>query len=188
MTSESRKREGPSRPSSLRGVTLWILVLSAAITTFLFWLIYYKPPVEAQSWVSVLPAANALFNFLSGTCVAAGYVNIKRGRRETHKRFMLSAVTFSILFLTSYIVYHYFHGDTPFPGQGWIRPVYFFILISHIVLSMAALPIVLGTLYFALRKEFFWHKRLARFAVPIWLYVSATGVLVFILLSVFKGS
>jgi putative membrane protein len=97
-------------------------------------------------------------------------------------RFMLSATAFSALFLVSYITYHYFHGDTKFPAHGWIRPVYFFILITHISLSMVALPLILGTLWWALRSEFRFHKKIARWTFPIWLYVSVTGVIVYFVL------
>jgi putative membrane protein len=111
-----------------------------------------------------------------------GYINIRRGNRATHMRFMLTATTFSGLFLVSYIVYHFFHGDTKFLGQGWIRPVYFFILISHIGLSMVALPLIMATLWWALRKQFRFHRRIARWTFPIWLYVSVTGVIVYFVL------
>jgi putative membrane protein len=159
-----------------------ILALSAAIAGFLIWLIYFKGKVAAPAWVADLPAANALFNSLSAVCLILGFVNIKRGNRLVHLRFMLSATVFSALFLVSYITYHYFHGDTKFPGHGWIRPVYLSILASHIVLSMLALPLILGTLWWALRSEFRFHKKIARWTFPIWLYVSVTGVIVFFIL------
>lgn len=159
-----------------------ILALSAAITAALIWLIYFKGRVVGPAWVGALPTVNAACNSLSAICLVFGYVNIRRGRRLTHMRFMLSATVFSTLFLISYVVYHYFHGDTRFPGHGWIRPVYFFILISHILLSMLALPLILGTLWWALRNQFRIHRRIARITFPIWLYVSVTGVLVFAIL------
>ena len=159
-----------------------ILALSIAIASFLIWLIYFKGKVAAPEWVLSLPAANAAFNSLSALCLILGYVNIRRGNRDIHKRFMLSATGFSGLFLISYITYHFFHGDTLFPGHGWVRPVYFFILISHIGLSMIALPLILGTLWFGLRNEFRFHKRIARWTFPIWLYVSVTGVVVYFFL------
>src|SRR5262249_8522777 len=122
-----------------------IAALSAAVAAFLVWLIYFKGRVEAPAWIAALPAANAAFNSLSAICLTAGYINIRRGRREVHKRWMWSAVFFSILFLISYITYHYFHGDTKFPGQGAVRPVYFALLISHIGLSMVVLPLAFLT-------------------------------------------
>jgi putative membrane protein len=162
---------------------VWILPLSAAIAGFLIWLIYLKAtPASAPTWVVFLPAANAFFNTCSACALAAGYVNIRRGNREAHIRCMLAAVVFSALFLASYVVYHNFHGDTRFPGQGLIRPVYFFILISHIGLSIIALPMILSTLFYAATSRFDAHRRIARFTLPIWFYVSVTGVVVFALL------
>jgi putative membrane protein len=159
-----------------------ILLLSAFIATFLIWLIYFKGRIAAPEWVGYLPSANALFNSLSALCLICGYINIRRGNRVVHMRFMLSAAVFSTLFLLSYVTYHYFHGDTKFPGQGWIRPVYFFILITHIVLSTVALPLILATLWYALRSQFRFHRRVARWTFPVWLYVSVTGVVVYFVL------
>jgi putative membrane protein len=159
-----------------------ITLLSAAVACFLVWLIYFKGRVAAPAWVGALPACNALFNTLSAICLICGFLQIRRGNRLVHMRFMLSATIFSTLFLTSYITYHFFHGDTHFPGHGWIRPVYFFILISHIALSTVALPFILATLWYALRSQFRFHRRVARWTFPIWLYVSVTGVLVFAIL------
>src|ERR1700736_5080985 len=103
-------------------------------------------------------------------------------------RFMLTATVFSALFLVSYVTYHFFHGDTKFQGHGWIRPAYFLILISHIGLSMVALPLILGALWFGLRSQFQFHRRIARWTFPIWLYVSVTGVIVYVLLQYFAAS
>jgi putative membrane protein len=164
-----------------------ILTLSAAIAAFLIWLIYFKGRVIGPEWVSELPAANALFNSLSAICLICGFINIRRRNRIAHMRFMLSATVFSALFLVSYITYHYFHGDTKFPGHGIIRPIYFFILITHISLSMVALPLILGTLWWALRSEFRFHKKIARWTFPIWLYVSVTGVIVFFMLRTYTS-
>jgi putative membrane protein len=159
-----------------------ILLLSAFIATFLIWLIYFKGRIAAPAWVGYLPSANALFNSLSALCLICGYINIRRGNRVVHMRFMLTAAVFSTLFLLSYVTYHYFHGDTKFPGQGWIRPVYFFVLITHIVLSTVALPLILATLWYALRSQFRFHRRVARWTFPVWLYVSVTGVVVYFVL------
>ena len=162
---------------------VWILPLSAAIAGFLVWLIYLKTTrAPAPPWIGVLPAANAFFNTCSACALAAGWINIRRGNRVAHTRCMLAAVAFSALFLVSYVVYHNFHGDTRFPGQGLIRPVYFFILISHIGLSIVALPMILSTLFYAASSRFDAHRRIARFTLPVWFYVSVTGVVVFALL------
>jgi putative membrane protein len=95
---------------------------------------------------------------------------------------MLSALTFSFLFLISYLTYHAFHGDTSFEGEGWLRTLYFFILISHILLSAVVLPLVLTTVYFAATGNFNQHPKIARVTLPLWLYVSVTGVLVYLML------
>jgi putative membrane protein len=162
-----------------------ILALSAVIATALIWLIYFKGRVAAPDWVSALPAANASFNSLCAMCLVFGYRNIRQKNRVVHQRFMWAATTFSGLFLISYITYHFFHGDTKFPGQGLIRPVYFFILITHIGLSMVALPLILATLWYSVRGQFQFHRRIARWTFPIWLYVSITGVLVFLILNAY---
>ena len=159
-----------------------ILALSAVIVAFLFWLIYFAPSVGNKANVAFLPAANALLNSTSAVCVALGILAIKGGKRDAHMRFMISATIASGLFLVCYIVYHSVQGDTKFLGQGFIRPVYFFILISHILLSIAVVPMILCTLFFAISKRFVAHKRIAKFTYPVWLYVSVTGVLVFLLL------
>jgi putative membrane protein len=159
-----------------------IIALSAGIAGFLVWLIYFKGRIASPGWVSYLPGADAAFNTFSAVCLILGYINIRRGKRLIHMRFMLSATVFSALFLLSYITYHYFHGDTRFPGHGWIRPVYFFILITHIGLSMIALPLILATLWYALRSQFRFHRGVARWTFPIWLYVSVTGVIVYFIL------
>ena len=164
-----------------------ILALSVAIAAFLVWLIYFKGRIAGPAWIGYLPGANACFNSLSAICLVMGYVNIRRGNRLVHMRFMVSATIFSALFLVSYITYHYFHGDTKFPAHGWIRPTYFFILITHIGLSMVALPLILATLWWALRSQFRFHRAVARWTFPIWLYVSVTGVIVYFVLRAYTS-
>jgi putative membrane protein len=159
-----------------------ILALSVLIAGALVWLIYFKGRIAAPAWVGQLPGANAFFNSCSAICLVLGYYNIRKGRRTVHMRFMVTATIFSTLFLLSYITYHYFHGDTKFPGHGWIRPVYFFILITHIGLSTIALPLILATLWYVIRNQFRFHRAVARWTFPIWLYVSVTGVVVYFVL------
>ncbi len=177
-----------SNPSERRASPLgWILATSVAISGFLIWWIYFKTTaVSDASWIQALPAANATFNSLCAVCLVGGYVSIRNQQRETHRRFMLAALSFSALFLGSYLLYHHYHGDTPFTAQGWIRPVYFAILISHIVLSVVMLPMILGTVNFAFRGRFASHRRVARWTLPVWLYVSVTGVAVFFFLELFN--
>lgn len=165
----------------------WILLLSSSAAIFLVWLIYFKgAAASGPGWVAGLPAVNALLNASCAACLVAGFVQIRHGRQTVHKRFMLSALALSVLFLVSYVTYHHFHGDTPFPGRGWIRPLYFFVLSSHIVLSIIVLPLVLATVTHALRGRFPSHRRIARVTFPLWLYVSVTGVLVFFLLRAYS--
>lgn len=166
---------------------LVIGAVSAAALLFLVWLIYFRDPAGATGGFAYLPAVNASLNALSAVCLALGLAAIRRGDRATHQRFMQSAFALSALFLISYVVYHFTHGDTRFTGQGLIRPIYFFILISHIVLSAVALPMVLSTFYFSWSGQFERHKRLARYTFPMWMYVSVTGVAIFVLLKTFNA-
>jgi len=129
-----------------------------------------------------LPTVNAVLNGTSTILLAVGYTFIRRRRIKAHRACMLSAFGTSMLFLISYLTYHYNVGSMPFRGEGWIRPVYFSILISHVALAAVILPLVIVVLTRALRKRFDMHARLARWALPIWLYVSATGVLVYMML------
>lgn len=126
-----------------------------------------------------LPTLNAVLNALSACFLLLGYVLIRQGRREAHKRAMLAAVTCSAVFLASYLVYHAQVGSVRFTGTGAIRTVYFAILLSHTVLAAAILPLVLVTLRRALRGDFARHRAIARITFPIWAYVSVTGVVVY---------
>ena len=129
-----------------------------------------------------LPAVNATLNAIAGVLLVCGYIMIKRGRWEIHRRFMLSAFATSALFLISYVVYHANVGSKPFGGQGAIRLLYFAILISHVTLAALILPLALITLTHALRSRFERHVPIARWTLPIWLYVSVTGVIVYLML------
>jgi putative membrane protein len=162
---------------------LWLIGgISVAALTFLIWLIYFAAPVGAPAWAASLPAFNACFNAGSTLAMLLGVWAIKHGHRSLHIRCMLMALASSTLFLVSYIVYHHFHGDTRYLGQGWLRSLYFFILISHILLSAAVLPLLLSTVFFASTARYERHKKLARFTFPLWLYVSVTGVVVYFFL------
>jgi len=126
-----------------------------------------------------LPSFNACLNAASAFLAAGGFLFIKRGKKTQHHFMMLGAFAFSMLFLISYIFYHAEHGATSFQGGGWIRPVYFSILISHSVLAVVVVPLTLTVLYFAMKEQFSKHKRLARVTLPLWLYVSVTGVVIY---------
>ena len=126
-----------------------------------------------------LPALNAALNALSAVFLATGWLLIRAGRREAHKRAMLAAVACSTLFLSSYLVYHAQVGSVRFTGRGPVRLVYFAILISHTILAVAVVPLALVTLVRALQERFDRHRRIARITLPIWGYVSVTGVVVY---------
>ena len=129
-----------------------------------------------------LPGVNAALNATTALLLTTGYLLIRRGRRRAHRAVMISAFGVSILFLASYLWYHAHAGVMRFPGVGWIRPVYFAILLSHTVLAAAIVPLVLVTLARGLRADFSRHARLARWTLPVWLYVSVTGVVVYVML------
>jgi|SRR5580698_3868466 putative membrane protein len=174
------------RGTSLRRATFVILGVSAAALALLFAVIYgHGRAADVPVWVSWLPALNALLNGTSAVFLVLAYRAIRRRDVQTHARRILVSVASSALFLVSYIVYHSVHGDTKFGGQGIVRPIYFFILISHVLLSAAALPLIFFSLFFSLSARYPKHKAVARITLPIWLYVSVTGVLVFALLRAF---
>jgi uncharacterized membrane protein YozB (DUF420 family) len=132
--------------------------------------------------VTDLPVLNACLNSISTILLGAGYYFIRRRQIARHKMSMIAAFVCSCLFLTSYLIYHYHVGSIPFTGQGWIRPVYFTILITHIILAAAIVPLALITLYRAWRGQFDRHKRIARWTWPLWMYVSVTGVVIYLML------
>jgi uncharacterized membrane protein YozB (DUF420 family) len=131
---------------------------------------------------SVLPHFNALLNASSFVLLSSGYFFIRRGHVHAHRTCQISALTASVVFLISYVVYHQHHGVTKFAGQGIARPVYFVILGTHTFLAVAIVPLVIITLRRALRGDFLRHKAIARWTLPLWLYVSVTGVVVYLLL------
>ena len=131
---------------------------------------------------TVLPTVNATLNALSGAFLLVGYVLIRRRRIDAHRNAMLCAFGSSTLFLISYVIYHAQAGSRPFTGQGAIRYVYFTILISHVILAAAILPMAISTLSRGLRGRYVEHKRIARWTFPTWMYVSVTGVIVYLML------
>jgi putative membrane protein len=126
-----------------------------------------------------LPTLNAFLNATSAVLLFAGYVLIKRGRREAHERAMLAALGSSALFLTSYVAYHIQVGSVRFRHTGLIRPIYFAILITHVILAFAIVPLVIITVVHAWRQRFDPHRRIARVTLPLWAYVSVTGVVIY---------
>ncbi len=129
-----------------------------------------------------LPALNALLNFTSGILVSAGVYFVYKKMTAAHKACMVAAVAVSSLFLTSYLVYHYQVGSVSFEREGFIRAVYFSILLTHTVLAVAVVPLVLRAVYLALRGQLEKHRRIVRWTYPVWIYVSVTGVVVYLML------
>ena len=131
---------------------------------------------------SLFPAINATLNGTSAVLLVTAHRMIKRGRMATHRALMLTAVATSTVFLISYLYYHAHVGSVRFQGGGWSRPVYFSILISHTILAAVIVPLVIVTLTWALRGQFDRHRAIARWTYPIWLYVSVTGVVIYVML------
>jgi putative membrane protein len=132
--------------------------------------------------ISYLPHLNACLNATSFVLLSAGYFFIRSGKVSAHRACQISALCVSILFLASYLTYHFNHGTTRFQGTGLSRPIYFTILTSHTILAIVIVPLVAMTFYRAFRMDFVKHRRIARLTLPLWLYVSITGVIVYLML------
>jgi putative membrane protein len=160
-----------------------IIGISVVATLFLLWLVYVHPPSqEYASRLLFLPALNALFNGMSAVALLIGLSYIRKRKIAAHRASMLTALVFSVLFLITYTTNHALHGDMYFHGHGAIRTAYLGLLISHILLSVVALPMILITFFFSLTGRFPQHKKIAPYTFPIWLYVSVTGVVVYVML------
>ncbi len=147
----------------------------------------HHAPVEFAHRLLFLPGLNALLNGLSAVSLVIGFRYVRAGKIAKHRAAMLTAFVFSSIFLVSYIVNHAVHGDTHYPGHSTLRTVYLSILASHVLLSVLALPMVLVTFFFSLSGRFRLHRNLARYTFPIWLYVSVTGVVVYLMLHAALG-
>lgn len=168
-------------------VVVGLIGLSALASIFLVWLVYSHQPTDAAgAHLAFLPALNAVLNSLCTIALLLGFRYIRRGALVEHRNSMFAAFFFSSLFLVSYITNHFLHGDDRFQGHGLVRPFYFALLISHIVLSMVALPMILITFFFSLTRRFAWHRKIARYTFPVWLYVSITGVVVYAMLAAYR--
>jgi putative membrane protein len=164
-----------------------ILLVSAAATTFLFWLIYIHPAAASSAQYAFLPALNALLNGLSATALLIGFTFIRARRIAAHRASMITAFVFSTLFLVGYILHHALHGDVRYPAHAAFRTFYLCLLASHIVLAVVALPLVLVTFFFSLSGRFAQHRKVARWTFPLWLYVSVTGVITYVMLRLAQG-
>jgi len=166
-----------------------IIGISAGASAFLFWLVYYHQPSDAaQTQLRFLPALNAGLNMLCTIALIIGLRHIWNGRIIKHRNAMFTAFIFSSLFLVSYITNHAMHGDARFPAtHPMARFIYLWILLTpHILASMVALPMILITFFFSLTGRIPWHRRIARYTFPLWLYVSASGVIVYGMLAVYR--
>lgn len=175
-------RSPEARPSLIIGSLSSLLVLLVA-----FLLLTPRDTIAQivpfeRANLAWLPATNAVLNASSAISLLVGFYFIRRRQIRRHRICMITAFSLSALFFLSYLIYHALTGPTRFSGQGWIRPFYYTVLISHVVLAIIVLPLALTTLYRAWRRKFFRHRRIARWTLPIWLYVSVSGVVVYLLL------
>lgn len=159
-----------------------INILSIVIPIAVAVLLGIRQKVDLGTWTTYLPHINAVINSVTSVLLILGLYFIRQKNVVAHKRTMLTAFAFGTLFLVSYVLYHLTNESTPFGGQGWVRPVYYFLLVSHIVLSVVVVWFVLRAVYFALSGQIARHKQTVKYAFPIWLYVSVTGVIVYLMI------
>lgn len=187
---DTRPIPAPERLRTPPAVIAAILGVSVVASLFLFWLVYYHPPVDTDhTRFLFLPALNAILNALAAIALVVGFVKVKARQIKQHRAAMFAAFVFSSLFLVSYIANHALHGEYHLPiahtGALWFS--YLGLLLSHISLSIVALPLILITFFLSLTLRFEQHRALARWTFPIWLYVSVTGVMVFLMQAAIRG-
>jgi putative membrane protein len=175
-----------SKSNTLPAIVL-ILAISLAASLFLFWLIYVHPAAASSAEYAFLPGLNAFFNGLSASALLIGYTFIRARRIAAHRAAMITAFGFSTLFLIGYVLHHALHGDVRYPLHAAFRTFYLSLLASHILLAVVALPLVLVTFFFSLSGRFPQHRKVARWTFPIWLYVSVTGVITYVMLRLAQG-
>jgi putative membrane protein len=164
-----------------------ILLISTAASLFLFWLIYIHPAAASSAQFAFLPALNAILNGMAAVALLIGYTFIRARQIERHRAAMISAFVFSTLFLVSYILHHYLHGDIYYPPHAAFRTFYLWLLASHIILATVALPLILTTFFLSLSGRIPQHRKIARWTLPLWLYVSVTGVVTYVMLRLAQG-
>lgn len=160
-----------------------IAVLSVTVPVVVALLFFLPKAGDNAVDVSWLPGFYAGINSLTAVALVVGYINIKRGNIKMHRAAMLTAFGLSCIFLVSYVIYHYLGERTTYGGEGALKYIYYFILLTHIVLSVAIVPLVLLSVYFGISNQLARHRRISRWTFPIWLYVAVTGVLVYLLIS-----
>jgi putative membrane protein len=174
-----------AKPANLRtptGVIVGIVAVSAAASALICWLVYFHAPTDvAGTQLRSLPLVNAVLNALSTIALVTGFEEIRQRRILHHRASMFGAFFFSSIFLVSYLTNFMLHGETHFNRFNYWWPLYWKLLVSHIVLSTVALPLILITFFLSLTGRFPAHKRLARWTFPLWLYVSVTGVVVYVM-------
>jgi putative membrane protein len=173
----------PSMRKNDKGAKALILVVSAVVFVAVVLLKKIEITANLGFDVHVFATVNAVINTIVSILLVAALIAVKKGKYQMHKSLMMLAIAFSVLFLLSYIAHHLLAGNTPFGGQGSIRYVYFFILITHIFLAAVILPFILFTAYRGLTGEWPRHRKLAKITWPIWFYVSVTGVIVYLMIS-----
>ena len=165
-----------------KNANLLINVVSVVIPVVVALILGIRQKFELGSWTTYLPHVNGVINSLTSVLLVVGYYFIRQKNVVAHRRTMTVAFVLGAFFLVGYVLYHVSNESTTFGGQGWVRPVYYFLLISHIALSVVVLWFVLRAVYFALTRQFVLHKKMTRWALPIWLYVSTTGVIVYLMI------
>ena len=166
-------------PQADRNFFIINALLSTGAIAFIAFILLRDVSPQGEDRLAFLPAVNATMNALSSICLAAGWIAIRRRAIHVHRVLMVSAFAFSAVFLVGYLVYHSVHGDTHFAGTGLERTLYLTMLASHIVLSITVVPGALTSFYFAYTRSFTRHRRLNRVFLPIWFYVSVTGVVIY---------
>lgn len=170
--------------SSEKGIIRWIWIIAVIVPVLVAVLLFMPSKINvASDWVYFLPHLNAVINSAATVALIAGVMFIKKGNIDYHKAAMTAAFGLGAVFLVSYVVYHATAESTTFGGEGWIRPVYYFILITHIVFAAVALFPILLAYYYGYTDQRVKHKKVVKFAFPIWLYVTVTGVIVYLMIS-----
>lgn len=187
MSSSAPAAPSPQGPEALsradtRFFVFNAVVSAAALALLAYLLLWHGGMTGTDVDLRFMPAVNAGMNALCATLLTAGWIAIRRGNKTLHKYLMVAGFAASALFLVGYLAYHAVHGDTKFAGEGLIRGIYLSILASHVLLSMPVVPAALTLFYFAFRGSFQRHKKVGRVALPVWIYVSVTGVVVFFML------
>lgn len=163
--------------------TFIILALALPLTVMLIIYLPRSHGSETPQWIRSLPMFNTFINATTAVLLVTGVYFVKRGKEAIHKKIMISAVVLGVVFLIFYVIYHSNVPATKFGGEGVVRNVYFFFLITHILLAFALAPLVLFTVYYALSQKLDKHRKLVKFTFPVWLYVSVTGVIVYLMIS-----